>query len=154
MKIGILLLKMRKERRLSQHEVAEHVGVCQSAYCAWESDRSVPNARYYGSLVALFGVELKDLLPAGPALGSPPLPVPSPATPAPPASRDELVTAQREALALQKQWIEHLEIENGALRQRLAETGKAISVPLLVITAIFNFISLVFEPISGLIATC
>ncbi len=154
MKIGILLLKMRKERRLSQHEVAEHVGVCQSAYCAWESDRSVPNARYYGSLVALFGVELKDLLPAGPALDSLPLLVPSPAISVSSVSYGELITAQREALALQKQWIEHLEIENGELRQRLAEGGKAIGGPLIVITAILNFIGLVFEPISGLIGTC
>lgn len=62
MKIGTVLLRLRKERRLSQIEVAEHIGVCQSAYCAWESDRTTPSARHYGPLATLFGLDLAALM--------------------------------------------------------------------------------------------
>lgn len=121
MKIGILLLKTRKERRLSQNEVAEHVGVCQSAYCAWESGHSVPKARYCGALAALLGIELKDLLPAGSVLEPVFLPVPTvpPASPEQSTFNDELFIAQQKTIALQEQWIAHLELENEQLQQQL-----------------------------------
>ena len=47
MEIGILLLRLRKERRLSQAEVAEQFGVSQSAYCGWESERATPGVRHW-----------------------------------------------------------------------------------------------------------
>ncbi|WP_035562387.1 helix-turn-helix domain-containing protein [Hymenobacter sp. IS2118] len=121
MKIGAVLLKARKARRLSQAEVAEQLGVCQSAYCGWESDRSMPNARYYRPLTALFGMELQDLLPADLAQAASPSSIVSSVDTVQPSSNDELVTAQREAIALQKRWIAHLESENERLRQQLPD---------------------------------
>ncbi|RIV27839.1 XRE family transcriptional regulator [Fibrisoma montanum] len=43
---------------MSQSEVAEQVGVCQSTYFAWKNGRSSPNAKYYVKLATAFGVDL------------------------------------------------------------------------------------------------
>ncbi|GAB2791072.1 hypothetical protein GCM10027275_40010 [Rhabdobacter roseus] len=40
MKLGAILLRLRKKQRLSQAEVADYMGVSQSTYCAWESEYS------------------------------------------------------------------------------------------------------------------
>jgi len=61
MKIGTTLLKLRKQFKLSQAEVAERLNICQSTYCAWESDRSLPSSKSYVNLAAVFGVTFLEL---------------------------------------------------------------------------------------------
>lgn len=120
MKIGTSLLKLRKERRLSQAEVADQLGVCQSTYCAWESDRSLPNAKCYIDLAVLFGVEIGDLTSHN---GNPtsnhshqqlvkPNDWPS---------YEDLAITQKQLITLQEQKIEQLEIENRQLRQQIQQ---------------------------------
>ncbi len=113
-------MKLRRERRLSQAEVAEHIGVCQSAYCAWESDRAVPSARHYNSLAALFAIDLAALLSGNLVNKISPQLLPTPATPSPPVElQAEIIQAQRETITLQRQRIENLEAENKHLQHRL-----------------------------------
>jgi transcriptional regulator with XRE-family HTH domain len=121
MKIGTLLLKLRKERRLSQAEVADRLGICQSTYCAWESDRSLPNARHYVNLALLFQMELKEL--TAPNLQAiPPPPGISGQQPVPPGDQtwhENLAATQKQLIFLQQQKIEQLETENSQLRQQI-----------------------------------
>jgi transcriptional regulator with XRE-family HTH domain len=127
MEIGILLLKLRKERRLSQSEVAERLGICQSAYCAWESDRVTPSAKYYAPLAALLEIDIQDLMNVNSALE--PLTDASPSKPATTLTstlHEELVKTQRETIVLQKQRIEHLETESQQLKMRLTEVEKLV----------------------------
>lgn len=126
MKIGILLLKMRKERRLSQEAVAEQLGVCQSSYCAWESDRAMPSARHYGPIATLFNIDVRDLL-TGVSTSVPGINLPVPALDIEPTLQEDLIKIQREAIALQKQRIEHLSAENNQLRTRLAEVEQLLT---------------------------
>ncbi len=155
MMIGTRLLKLRKEHRFSQTEVAARIGVCQSTYCAWESDRATPSARHYSSLAALFGLDLQELIVTDSALDLPlrntaPLPLVGLS----PMFQDDLIHAQRETIALQKYRIEHLETENENMRQQLITAGKLAGSTLIFITSFLNFISLLIEPISELIVTC
>ena len=127
MQIGTLLLKRRREQRLSQSEAAEQIGVSQSTFCAWESDRVLPSARHCGPLAGLLGLDVRELLFCGRAteltpLAAPPLALS--ASPSAPTLREDLVSAQRETIALQKQRIEHLENENRQLQQRLASANE------------------------------
>ena len=128
MEISVLLLRLRKERRLSQAEVAGQIGVSQSAYCSWESDRAVPKVRYYGPLAAVFGVDLQQLF-----IASQTDELPVPATPekraddAPAEWQNLLITAQEETIRLQKLRMERLEGENQQLRQQLFQASKQAS---------------------------
>jgi transcriptional regulator with XRE-family HTH domain len=123
MKIGILLLKLRKARRLSQAEVADRVGISQSAYCAWESDRALPSAHFYSPLAALFNVDLRELLPADrPVDHSPEATPPLPTNGQSLVLHEVLIKTQQETIALQRQRIEQLEAENQHLR-RLTASG-------------------------------
>lgn len=134
--LGTILLKLRKARRLSQAEIAEHIGVCQSAYCAWESGRVTPNARHYRPLAALFGVEISALMP-----NSPPTTVSALSTDSSHIElSDLLIKNQQETIALQKQRIEYLEIENKQLQQIITATT-LVSNTLISITFAGNFIS-------------
>ncbi len=115
MKIRTLLLKLRKERRLSQAEVADLLGICQSTYCAWERDQSLPNAGHYVNLALLFQVELKELT-APNQQAIPPPPGNSGQQPVQPDDRawhEDLATTQKQLITLQQQKIEQLETENG-----------------------------------------
>lgn len=152
MELGTLLLKLRKERRLSQAEVADRVGVSQSAYCAWESDRATPGARHYGPLAILFSIDIHKLIPAGlPAglpAGCPPDTTPlSLANGRSGALQEVLITTQQETIALQKQRIKHLEAENQQLR-RLTEASKLAGSALAIITSLLDFSSFLLESIS------
>lgn len=120
MKIGAILLKLRRERRFSQIEVAERIGVCQSAYCTWESDRAMPSARYYSSLAALFNVDLAALISGNlvDKVSSRPILLP-PTDSSGIGLHEEIIQIQRETIVLQKQRIEHLEAENKHLQQRI-----------------------------------
>lgn len=118
MKIGTNLLKLRKQRRLSQAEVADQLGICQSTYCAWESDRSLPNAKCYLNLAVIFGVEVSELT----SHNSSPLPNHSHQQPVKfddQQSHEDLTAIQKQLIMLQQHRIEQLEIENRQLRQQI-----------------------------------
>lgn len=152
MKLGTLLLRLRKERRLSQAEVADRVGVSQSAYCAWESDRATPGARHYGTLAIMFSVDIQELMPSGLLAACPPETTSLPLANGRSAALLELlINTQQETITLQKQHIEHLEAENRQLR-RLTEAGKLTGNALAIITSLLNFSSFLLKPISELIA--
>lgn len=121
MKIGIILLKLRKERRLSQAEVADQLGVCQSTYCAWESDRSLPNAGHWVNLATLYEVELKELIPPNQhtAIAQPNFPGQQPIKPDNQTPHEDLTATQKQLIALQQQKIEQLETQNLQLRQHI-----------------------------------
>ena len=151
MEIGILLLRLRKERRLSQAEVAEQLGISQSAYCSWESEKAIPGVRYWPALAAFLGVELRELLaPAQPP--DQPVVAPPPAGQAPPLQdeREELLAAQREIITLQKLRLKRMEAENQQLQQLLRAADKLTGGSLLIIFAL-NFSSFLLEIIGELI---
>lgn len=56
------LIEIRKECSLTQHQVAEQIGVDDSCYAKWEQGKSEPNIYYIGKLCQLFGVESDILL--------------------------------------------------------------------------------------------
>jgi transcriptional regulator with XRE-family HTH domain len=62
MQIGNTIRKLRMAKKLSQQEVADRLGVAQSAYQAWECDRSSPSLKYLLPLASLLEIPLTDLL--------------------------------------------------------------------------------------------
>lgn len=62
MEIGNKIRKLRMAKKLSQQEVADRLGVAQSAYQAWECDRSAPSLKYLLPLASLLEIPLAELL--------------------------------------------------------------------------------------------
>ncbi|GAA4421055.1 hypothetical protein GCM10023187_56710 [Nibrella viscosa] len=125
MKLGTTLRKIRNQKKLSQSDVAEKVGVCQSTYFAWENDRSVPNVRYYVKLAAALGVDLAELIPENLTLIIPATndPVDEPAGQNTQALYEDLTASQKQLIRMQQHRIEQLETENRTLRERLRENS-------------------------------
>jgi transcriptional regulator with XRE-family HTH domain len=65
MYIGTQLRKLRDKRKLSQQEVADHLGIAQSTYWNWESDECHFKMDHLQKLSELFEVDAADLLPEG-----------------------------------------------------------------------------------------
>jgi transcriptional regulator with XRE-family HTH domain len=55
------LLKLRRQNKLSQAEVAEIIGVSQNAYNKWEADKSKPSMRYLLKLSQHYNVDVTEL---------------------------------------------------------------------------------------------
>jgi transcriptional regulator with XRE-family HTH domain len=68
MTYGTKLRQYREKARLSQQEVAENLGVGQSTYSQWESDKTTFKVEYLNKLANLFGVAATDLIPEGTAV--------------------------------------------------------------------------------------
>lgn len=64
MEIGSQIKKYRKERKLSQEELADRVFVTRQTVSNWENDKSYPDIRSLLLLASLFGVSL-DILVKG-----------------------------------------------------------------------------------------
>ena len=62
MKFGEILKEMRKERNLSQLELANAVGVSQSAIAKWELSKTEPTASALIALSRYFGESVDYLL--------------------------------------------------------------------------------------------
>lgn len=60
--LGTKLCQLRRLKNLSQQEVADRVGVCQSAYCAWESDKSMPNIKYFQALSLVLDIDISYVI--------------------------------------------------------------------------------------------
>ncbi len=65
MYIGTQLRKLRDKRKLSQQQVADHLGIAQSTYWNWESDECHFKMDHLQKLSELFEVDADDILPEG-----------------------------------------------------------------------------------------
>jgi transcriptional regulator with XRE-family HTH domain len=63
MTFGTKLRKHREIARLSQQEVADAIGVSQSTYNLWESDKSRFRVDYLPKLAEVYGVDIGELIP-------------------------------------------------------------------------------------------
>lgn len=62
MTIGERLLKLRKERNLSQEELANELDVSRQSISKWETDQSMPDFDKIVSLCEYFGITTDELL--------------------------------------------------------------------------------------------
>ncbi|MBU1821392.1 MAG: helix-turn-helix domain-containing protein [Bacteroidetes bacterium] len=58
-----LIEKYRVEKRYSQVEMADLLGVSQSTYCRWRSGKSLIKYKHYPAIAQLLGLSAKDILP-------------------------------------------------------------------------------------------
>jgi transcriptional regulator with XRE-family HTH domain len=58
-----LLEQYRKEKRYSQAEMAELLGVSQPTYCRWISGQHPIEYQRFPSVARLLGLSAKDILP-------------------------------------------------------------------------------------------
>ncbi len=59
---GERLARLRKQKLLTQSELARRLGVTVTAVCYWEQDRSRPKAARLEALAKLLGVPVADLV--------------------------------------------------------------------------------------------
>lgn len=62
MEFGKNLVKLRKEKGMSQSELAEELGVSRQAVSRWEGGTSLPSIENLRCISTLYGVSLDDLL--------------------------------------------------------------------------------------------
>lgn len=55
------LLSKRKEKRVTQQQLADAIGVCRSAIANWETGQQIPSTRSLIALADFFGCSLNDL---------------------------------------------------------------------------------------------
>ena len=60
--LGTKLSKLRKDHKLSQMEVAEILGVSQTAYNSWESDKSKPKSENLLKISQYYNINLRELI--------------------------------------------------------------------------------------------
>ncbi|MDQ1087448.1 helix-turn-helix transcriptional regulator [Siphonobacter sp. SORGH_AS_1065] len=60
--IGSILIKARRQLRLSQQEVAESLGVSQSTYSSWEAGKAFPSLEQRIILAELLRIPTESLL--------------------------------------------------------------------------------------------
>lgn len=92
MSLGENLQRLRKEKGLSQEEVARRLYVSRQSVSKWELDQSEPGVAYLKSLAELYGVTLDELAGVSPP---PPISPPTEASPEEtvPDSEDETYQA-------------------------------------------------------------
>ena len=66
MNLGEMLIKARKDRGLSQEELAGQIGVSRSAVAKWESGRGMPDIENIMRLAQVFHMTVDELLQAAP----------------------------------------------------------------------------------------
>lgn len=62
MKLGLTLLRLRKEKGMTQEELAEKVNVSAQAVSKWENDISMPDISVLPVLAEIFDVSIDELL--------------------------------------------------------------------------------------------
>lgn len=60
--LGTKLIKLRDHKKMSQSEIADVLGVSQSAYNKWEADQAKPNSDNLLRISEFHNVEINDLL--------------------------------------------------------------------------------------------
>ena len=61
-KIGKFILELRKEKNMTQMELAEKIGVTDRAISKWENGRGMPDLSLLFPLCKELGVTINDLL--------------------------------------------------------------------------------------------
>ena len=61
MEIKITLAAARKNAGMTQHQLAETLGVCDSTVAHWESGRSLPNITYVTPLEEVLGMPIENV---------------------------------------------------------------------------------------------
>ena len=59
---SVLLIKSRRVKRLTQRQVAQAVGVSQSAYNYWESGKHYPNVQKIFSLTRVLSIPIEEMI--------------------------------------------------------------------------------------------
>ena len=62
MKIGRFIAEQRREKKLTQSELAEKLGITDRAVSKWENGRSLPDASIMLELCSILGITVTDLL--------------------------------------------------------------------------------------------
>ena len=62
MSLGNHLFHARKNKGLSQEEVAEKLGISRRTISKWETDETLPDIRQSKRLAVLYGVSLDELV--------------------------------------------------------------------------------------------
>lgn len=62
MNLGNSLFHARKNRGLSQEEVAQKLGVSRQTVSKWETDETVPDIRQSKKMAVLYGISLDELV--------------------------------------------------------------------------------------------
>ena len=62
--LGAMIAALRKERGMTQLELAEQMGVTDKAVSKWERDLSVPDVNSIPKLAEIFGVSVDELFRA------------------------------------------------------------------------------------------
>ena len=60
--VSVLLIKSRRTKRLTQRQVAQAVGVSQSAYNYWESGKHYPNVQKIFSLTRVLSIPIEEMI--------------------------------------------------------------------------------------------
>lgn len=68
---GDRLRALRKGKQLSQHQLAEHLGLDQSTISYYEQDKKVPEIKTLENIAAFFDVSLDELWVSGTSYASP-----------------------------------------------------------------------------------
>ncbi|MDO4541353.1 MAG: helix-turn-helix transcriptional regulator, partial [Bacillota bacterium] len=66
--IGENILKLRRQRGLTQEELAEHMGVTKASVSKWETKQSLPDILLLPQLAGFFDVSVDDILGYAPQL--------------------------------------------------------------------------------------
>lgn len=61
-KVGALLCRLRKERGMTQRQVAAHLNVSDKAVSKWERGQGCPDVSLLGELATLFDVQVEQIL--------------------------------------------------------------------------------------------
>lgn len=61
-KIGKFILKLRKEKKMTQKELADKLNVTDRAVSHWENGRRLPDVALYKTICELFDITVNELL--------------------------------------------------------------------------------------------
>lgn len=61
-KTGELIRQLRKEKKLTQKQLAELIGVSDKAVSKWETGRGYPDISMFSALADVFGTDVRNLL--------------------------------------------------------------------------------------------
>ena len=60
-KIGKLIAKCRKDKKMTQQELADQLGVTDKSVSKWENGKCLPNVSLYKELCDILGITLVHL---------------------------------------------------------------------------------------------
>ena len=61
-KIGKFILKLRKEKKMTQQELADKLNVTDRAVSHWENGRSIPDVSLFKSICEIFDISVNELI--------------------------------------------------------------------------------------------